>query len=242
MLSGLPTEILSVVFDNLHVFDRMRANAVLPRSQRIKRPKDKALAVVAYAFRKKLVTKSSISEEIKSFLVENSNEPTVHDLVDEHQIALPKRPVCTRTDFSKWIMQKQSPLVSPPMDANAPLYEIKHALDLISKYATPAQFDMIAAHPAFDMYIVVGDLPYNALLWRNDALFCHLCKTYTTHAMMLDKMRTIEWTRTFAHSWGYVKVLLENADLPQPTIDALLKHTIVNGDFDVAYNMLHTLA
>jgi len=93
MFLDLPSNCKELVYDKLHVRDRIALNMALPRSERIVRTAktcavvDKRLAIVAKVVKRQPNVK--IGARVLEFLTRHRDDPTVLELVREKQVVLP---------------------------------------------------------------------------------------------------------------------------------------------------------
>ena len=100
MLLDLPRALLEAVYDELHVHDRLRLNAALPKDYRVVKTartdkvKDEKLALACVAMKRPRQNKKRATAMLL-FMAENRDDPTVLSLVADHGLELPHKFVST---------------------------------------------------------------------------------------------------------------------------------------------------
>jgi hypothetical protein len=98
-LHELPVEILHEIYDRLHVHDRFRLNAALPRNARVTKTTrtdeaiDTKMAMCVIALKQH---RRPLGDGLSSFLALHWQDPTVIELVKVHGIGLDEVPPVVR--------------------------------------------------------------------------------------------------------------------------------------------------
>ena len=171
MLLDLPRAFLEAVYDELHVADRMRLNAALPRDARIdrtirtSRAKDDKLALACVAMKKRVKThghRTTVSSAMEAFLAANRDDPTVKALVEEHDLTLPCPAL---VDLKDRIRAGDCAVVAADVPADATDADRDDLLTVLLQEGRPAQLDALAG----DDVASVDDRPLRAALAKRDA-------------------------------------------------------------------------
>ena len=175
MLLDLPRALLEDVYDMLHVHDRIRLNAALPRNGRVERTtrtsrqKDDKLALVCLAMKRKPATVRPAAATLR-FLSENRNEPTVRALVDEHGVALP---VLDESGLLDRVRSKcQLPMLASDVSSDPSVHE--EIARLLVEHGTPQQLEALAVPLGHAIIDIGSTILFVALNYRNEAMVKHL--------------------------------------------------------------------
>lgn len=166
MLADLPRELFEAVYDRLHVHDRMRVNAAMPRDRRVTKRNDAKLALACLATKRR-----RRSAPLKAFLLDNLAEPTVRSMLEEDAtLADDLRATAREREI------RDAKVASDiPRDATKGELEVL-VLDMI-RNGTPERLEAFAPVARQVLEVRVGfrcDALFSALNYRNDDMAAHL--------------------------------------------------------------------
>ena len=168
MLTDLPRELFEAVYDRLHVHDRMRLNAAMPRDRRVTRGAriDERLALACLATKRR-----RRSAPLKAFLLDNLAEPTVRSMLEEDAtLAEDLRATAREREI------RDAKVASDiPRDATKDELEVL-VLDMI-RNGTPERLEAFAPVARQVLEVRHGskcDALFSALNYQNDDMAAHL--------------------------------------------------------------------
>ena len=167
MLLDLPRALLEAVYDELHVHDRLRLNAALPKDYRVVKTartdkvKDEKLALACVAMKRPRQNKKRATAMLL-FMAENRDDPTVLSLVADHGLELPHKFVSTL--IGRIMKQRCAPVsvsasempVSAPelpvsasdVPADATAKEREEIVDALLRGGTVEQLETLCSQPS----------------------------------------------------------------------------------------------
>jgi hypothetical protein len=178
-LERLPRQLLENVYDRLHVHDRMRLNAALPRGMRVVRSThtdsatDARLAACVLALRR---CRRPLGKVLVEFLQRHRADPTVVALVAEHGLTSAELPAIIDPPFEVYasrIRQGTLPVSLAELEPFLPTH-VHEVTELALVWGTPEQFDMLMASELFRPLLFNDRCVFKALCYRNDRLLKHL--------------------------------------------------------------------
>lgn len=167
-MTDLPRELFEAVYDRLHVHDRMRLNAALPRGLRRKKSRnDDALALACLATKRR-----RRSASLSAFLLDNLAEPTVRSMLEEDAaLGEELRGIARERDL-------RSARVDSAVFRDATMDELKVVVSDVIRAGTPERLEELApiARRVFETRTGAFrcDALFSALNYRNEAMAAHL--------------------------------------------------------------------
>jgi hypothetical protein len=262
MLFDLPKDILEAVYDRLHVHDRLRLNAVLPKDRRIfrttrtDRDKDRRLALACVAT-KKLRSKRKVHGDgmskwipglspglaLRNFMLDNADDPTVVALTSEDpELASDLRAEERRRAL---LLAERSPAGVVPADAS--LDELADMVFSIVRRGDPERLEAVAEH-ARRVFASEGGVEsysrsrsaetafFAAINSRNDAMAAHLLARggdlYGASADEMVKYVTEGFGRVLLTSSHTRGIMLRIVPLTEAQRDAALSSMAEDLDVD----------
>lgn len=240
MFLELPSAIQERIYDTLHIRDRRSLNIALSKRRitktvRTDMEKDRKLAALSYAMKKKGTWDVSRSRVMMDFIGQNLDDPTVAELVSNNQgVNLTTTKI--KSAITNGSMEELVSVAGDPV----PPFDYPMILDALARHGTPSLYDACMKHPCLPVikqhissvgtqYITV----FNSVNYMNRALTEYLVSREEMAEGCAHFLRP-EIASIFVPRTDATRLILQLFAPPVATVEEMMKAAVLGMHLDTA--------
>lgn len=240
MFLELPTAIQERIYDTLNIRDRRSLNIALSKRRitktiRTDMEKDRKLAALSYAMKRKGKWDVSRSRVMMDFIGQNLDDPTVAELVSSDQgVNL------VTTKIKNAVSTGSSDDLEGVSGDPVPPFDYPLILDVLARHGTPATYDACLKHaclPGFKQYVSSAGTQYNLVFntvnYMNRPLVEYLISQEEMCEGCAYFMRP-EIASIFVPRLDATRMILQLFILPAATVEEMMKAAVLGMHLDTA--------